>query len=196
MTEQQKLHAAKVLLGTKALTGGDEPKFLPKIYVVNGECCLFLNAARRVAYGTKYPIEVMTIEEAWEIHTGKNRETLNEAEVEKNFDQTGGTYMGMLFCDNMHVYSGMIQNPIICKSDNKIAKEEVLDQPISRLSLSVRAQNVLTLQGLNTYRELLEFGRDKMLKLRNMGVTTVAIFDAEMNRVGLYDYWKENKPVK
>ena len=196
MTEQQKQHAAEVLIHSKELLGGDDPKFLPKVFVVNGKCYWFLNVARRAAFGTEHPIEVMTIGDAWEIHLHLPADTLKKECVDSNFDQTGSTFNGLLFCDNMHVLSGMIQNPIICQSDNKIAKEEVLDQPISWLSLSVRAQNVLTSQGLNTYRELLEFGRDKMLKLRNMGVTTVKIFDAEMSRVGLYDYWKENKPVK
>jgi hypothetical protein len=29
-----------------------------------------------------------------------------------------------------------------------------------------------------------------------MGVTTLASIDAEMDRVGLWDYWKYNKPIK
>ena len=190
MTEQQKQHAAEVLLGTKQLTGGDEPKYLPKIYVVNGKCCLFLNAARRIAYGTKHPIEVMTIEEAWEIHTGKNRETLNKAEVEKNFDQTGGTYMGMLFCDNMHVHAEIIPNPIICESDNKTVKEEVLDRPINRLFLGIRAQNVLIRMDIKTYRDLIKFGREKLMNVRNVGKRTIYEFDDEMARAGLGRFWR------
>ena len=56
MTEQQKQHAAEVLLGTKALTGGEDGKYLPRLYVVNGKCYLFLNVARRAAIGTNYTI--------------------------------------------------------------------------------------------------------------------------------------------
>ena len=47
MTQEQLKHAAQMLLNTKQLTGGDEPKYLPKIYIVNGHCYLFLNVARR-----------------------------------------------------------------------------------------------------------------------------------------------------
>ena len=67
MTEQQKQHAAEVLINNSMMLLGsteEDPKYLPKVFVVNGKCYWFLNVARRAAFGTKHPIEVMTIEEA------------------------------------------------------------------------------------------------------------------------------------
>ena len=95
MTEQQKQHAAEVLIHSKELTGGDEPKFLPKVFVVDGHCYMFLNAARRAAYGTEHPIEVMTIEEAWQIHLHMPADTLDKKAVAWDFDQTGSTFSGL-----------------------------------------------------------------------------------------------------
>lgn len=190
MTEQQKLHAAEVLLGTKALTGGDEPKFLPKIYVVNGECSLFLNAARRLAYGTTYPIEVMTIEEAWDIVHAKDGQKFDPNEVEDNFDSVGSTFDGKLFCDNPFINAGMVQNPVIRIADAKEDPDAAQDSEINRMRLSVRAQNVLTRMGIRTYRDLIKFGREPLLKVRNVGKTTIFEFDDEMDRAGLGRFWR------
>ena len=195
MTQEQLQHAAEVLLGTKALTGGDEPKFLPKIYVVNGECCLFLNAARRIAYGTSYAIEVVTIEDAWEIHTGLSRDSMKREEVAWEFDTTGSTYDGRLFCDNYSVLAGAVPNPVVKLMTGKSDPTAMLEVPINRLFLGIRAQNILTKIGCTTYGDLLKFGREKLLKVRNVGVTTLGEFDAEFDRIGLWNQWKFNRPI-
>ena len=190
MTEQQKIHAAEVLLSTKALTGGDEPKFLPKIYVVNGECCMFLNAARRSAYGTTYPIEVMTIEEAWNIVHSNDGQKLDPKEVEDNFDQTGSTFEGKLFCDNPFINACMVPNPVIRIADAKEKPDTAQESEINRMRLSIRAQNVLTRMSIRTYRDLIKFGREQLFKVRNVGKTTILELDAEMDRAGLGVFWK------
>ena len=137
MTEQQKQHAAEVLIHSKELLGGDDPKFLPKVFVVDGKCYMFLNAARRAAYGTSLAIEVMTIREAWEIYMHMSADTLNEKEVEWNFDQTGSTFNGQLFCDNRKVMAGMVQNPVIKYVSGKPELSAVADMPINRMFLGV-----------------------------------------------------------
>lgn len=190
MTEQQKLHAAEVLLGTKALTGGDEPKFLPKIYVVNGKCYLFLNAARRAAYGTTYPIEVMTIEEAWDIVHLNDGLTLDQKEVEKSFGTVGSTYEGKLFCDNHAIIASMVPNPVIRIADATEDPYTAQESEINRMRLSVRAQNVLTKLCIRTYRDLIKFGREPLFQVRNVGKATIFEFDDEIDRAGLGRFWK------
>lgn len=196
MTEQQKQHAAEVLIGTKALTGGEDGKFLPKLYVVNGKCYMFLNVARRAALGTEYPIEVLSIEEAWQTHMHLSPDSLAREAVEWEFDTTGSTYDGCLFCDNKNIYPSMVPNPIINATTNRPSIDAILDTDVNRLFLSIRAQNILTRLKCKTYRDVLKFGREPMLKTRNMGTTTLAVIDAEMDRVGLWDYWKYNKSIK
>ena len=195
MTEQQKQHAAEVLIHSKELTDGDEPKFLPKVFVVDGHCYMFLNAARRAAYGTSLAIEVMTIREAWEVYMHMSADTLNEKEVEWNFDQTGSTFNGQLFCDNREVMAGMVQNPVVKMMDGKPDRAAMLDVEINRLYLTTRAQNILMKTGCKTYGDALKFGREPMSKLRNVGATTISELDAEFDRVGLWNQWKYNKPI-
>ena len=195
MTEQQKQHAAEVLIHSKELTGGDEPKFLPKVFVVDGHCYMFLNAARRAAYGTSLAIEVMTIREAWEIYMHMSADTLNEKEVQWDFDQTGSTFNGQLFCDNREVMAGMVQNPVVKMMDGKPDRAAMLDVEINRLYLTTRAQNILMKTGCKTYGDALKFGREPMSKLRNVGATTISELDAEFDRVGLWNEWRYNKPI-
>ena len=196
MTEQQKQHAAEVLIHTRELMGGDDPKFLPKIFVVNGHCYLFLNAARRASYNTVYPIEVMTIREAWEIHYHMPADTLDDRSIESDFDQNGSTYEGLLFCDNRQIMANMIPNPVIKMQSNKPDLMEVAEMPINRMFLGIRAQNILMKTKCKTYGDALKFGRETMSKLRNVGVTTISELDAEFDRVGLWNQWKYNKPIK
>ena len=195
MTEQQKQHAAEVLIHSKELLGGDEPKFLPKVFVVDGHCYMFLNAARRAAYGTSLAIDVMTIREAWEIYMNMSADTLNEKEVEWNFDQTGSTFNGQLFCDNHEVMAGMVQNPVVKMMDCKADRAAMLDVEINSLYLTTRAQNILMKTKCKTYGDALKFGREPMSKLRNVGATTISELDAEFDRVGLLNQWKYNKPI-
>ena len=195
MTEQQKQHAAEVLIHTKELLGGDDPKFLPKVFVVNGKCYMFLNVARRAAFGTEHPIEVMTIEEAWEIYTHLPADALKKDAVEWNFDQTGSTFSGLLFCDNRTVMAGKVQNPVVKMMDGKPDSAAMLDVEINRLYLTTRAQNILMKTGCKTYGDALKFGREPMSKLRNVGATTISELDAEFDRVGLWNQWRYNKPI-
>lgn len=195
MTEQQKQHAAEVLIHSKELLGGDDPKFLPKVFVVDGHCYMFLNAARRAAFGTSLAIEVMTIREAWEIYMHMSADTLNEKEVEWNFDQTGSTFNGQLFCDNREVMAGMVQNPVVKMMDGKPDRAAMLDVEINRLYLTTRAKNILTKLGCKTYGDALKHGRETISKLRNVGATTISELDAEFDRVGLWNEWRYNKPI-
>lgn len=198
MTEQQKQHAAEVLVKNSMMLLGstaEEPKYLPKVFVVNGKCYWFLNVARRAAFGTEHPIEVMTIGDAWEIHLHMSADTLNEKAVEWNFDQTGSTFSGLLFCDNREVMAGMVQNPVVKMIDGKPDRAAMLDVEINRLYLTTRAQNILTKTGCKTYGDALKFGREPMSKLRNVGATTISELDAEFDRVGLWNQWKFNKPI-
>ena len=171
------------------------PKFLPKVFVVDGHCYMFLNAARRAAYGTSLAIEVMTIREAWEIYTHLPADALKKDAVEWNFDQTGSTFNGQLFCDNREVMAGMVQNPVVKMMDGKPDRAAMLDVEINRLYLTTRAQNILMKTGCKTYGDALKFGREPMSKLRNVGATTISELDAEFDRVGLWNQWKFNKPI-
>lgn len=196
MTQEQLQHAAQMLVvNSRKMMGGDDPKFLPKVFVVDGKCYMFLNAARRAAYGTSLAIEVMTIEEAWEIYTHMPADTLKKDAVERNFDQTGSTFNGLLFCDNREVMAGMVQNPVVKMMDGKPDRAAMLDVEINRLYLTTRAQNILMKTGCKTYGDALKFGREPMSKLRNVGATTISELDAEFDRVGLWNQWRYNKPI-
>lgn len=198
MTEQQKQHAAEVLVKNSMMLLGstaEEPKYLPKVFVVNGKCYWFLNVARRAAFGTEHPIEVMTIRDAWEIHLHMPADTLKKECVDSNFDQTGSTFNGQLFCDNREVMAGMVQNPVVKMMDGRPDRAAMLDVEINRLYLTTRAQNILIKTGCKTYGDALKFGRESMSKLRNVGATTISELDAEFDRVGLWNQWKFNKPI-
>ena len=97
MTPLQKIKAANTLCRSISLV--EDNKLLPKIFVVNGKCYWFLNAAKRAAYETNYPVEILTIEEAVKVCTDKPR-TLTRNSVVWDFDQRGETFGGYLFCDN------------------------------------------------------------------------------------------------
>ena len=156
---------------------------------------MFLNAARRAACGTSLAIEVMTIREAWEVYMHMSADTLNEKEVEWNFDQTGSTFNGQLFCDNREVMAGMVQNPVVKMMDGKPDRAAMLDVEINRLYLTTRAQNILMKTGCKTYGDAIKFGREPMSKLRNVGATTISELDAEFDRVALWNQWRYNHPI-
>lgn len=199
MTEQQKQHAAEVLVKNSMMLLGstaEEPKYLPKVFVVNGKCYWFLNVARRAAFGTEHPIEVMTIGDAWEIHLHMPADTLKKECVDSNFDQTGEAYYdGRLFDDRNSVMTSMVPNPVIKYVSGKADISAVADMPINRMFLGVRAQNILTKLGCKTYGDAMKHGRETISKLRNVGATTISELDAEMDRVGLWNQWKYNKPI-
>jgi hypothetical protein len=199
MTEQQKQHAADVLVKNSMMLLGstaEEPKFLPKVFVVNGKCYWFLNVARRAAFGTEHPIEVMTIADAWEIHLHLPADTLRKECVDSNFDQTGDTYYdSRLFDDRNSITTSMVPNPVIKYVSDKADLSAVADMPVNRMFLGVRAQNILMKLGCKTYGDALKHGRETISKLRNVGATTLSELDAEFDRVGLWNQWKYNKPI-
>lgn len=195
MTEQQLQHAAEVLLGTKALTGGEDGKYLPRLYVVNGKCYLFLNVARRAAFGTDYPIEVLSIEDAWQTCMYLHPYKLKHDEVDWEFDSTGSTFNGFLFYDKL-IYPSMVQNPIINAYTNQPFIDAILDTELNGQLLTTRAMNILKGLCCKTYRDVLLYGREAILNRRNVGGATIALIDYEMARVGLWDYWKNNKQIQ
>ena len=195
MTEQQLQHAAEVLFGTKALTCCEDSKYLPRLYVVNGKCYLFLNVARRAAFGTDYPIEVLSIEDAWQTCMYLHPYKLKHDEVDWEFDSTGSTFDGYLFSDN-RIYPSMVQNPIINACTHLPSLDAILDMEINRLFLSSRALNILYGLSCKTYRDVLAYGREALKNRRNVGIATIGEIDAEMERVGLLQYWKYNKQIQ
>ena len=113
MTREELKYAAETLIHSVHITGGDNPKYLPNVFIVGGHCFWFLNAARRAAYNTNLPIYVLTIESAWAIHYGINGDNLQKESVAWDFDQTGDTFNGSLFCDNARVHANTINNAVI-----------------------------------------------------------------------------------
>ena len=88
------------LLGSKSMLINDG-RLLPKIYVVGDRPYWFLNAAKRAAYGTKHPVEVIDIGEAYKVVPKRMVEEANRHGIEYYFDQTGETFRdGRLFCNN------------------------------------------------------------------------------------------------
>lgn len=108
MTKEQIKQAADALLRSQGLLGTD--MYLPKIFVVNGDIYYFLNAARRAAFGTEHPIEVMTIEEAFQTRYGFVPDKLA---VAREFKQEGDTFAGRLFMDEGSLTPQQVYNPII-----------------------------------------------------------------------------------
>ena len=114
MTQKQLQHAAEVLLNSHWLISPkDELRYLPKVFIVNGKCYWFLNAAKRAAFGTNAVIHVMTIEQAWHIHLHLHPDTLKKECIEKNFDQTGDTFGGRLFDEPHSPLAQMVNIPIV-----------------------------------------------------------------------------------
>lgn len=88
-------------------------KLMPMVFVVNNRPYWFLNAARRAAFKTKYPIEIIGIEAAYEWNTGHSRKELNKHDVNWHFDQKGETFNGQLFEDLIGVMADSVNIKII-----------------------------------------------------------------------------------
>lgn len=101
MTNEVRTKMCRMLCNKRELA--PDGKLMPKVYVVNDRPYWFLNVAKRAAYGTDYPIEVIGIEEAFEWHTGLNRSALPKHEVNWQFDQKGATYDGRLFDEGISI---------------------------------------------------------------------------------------------
>lgn len=101
MRENVRLRAAERLMTTH-ISG--ENMLLPKIYIVGSRTYWFYYAALRAAYGTPFEVEKMTIEEAFEVYTGKPSDMLDKQRVSWEFNQRGEIFEGKyLFCDNKKV---------------------------------------------------------------------------------------------
>lgn len=98
MTKEIRERACRALMCSNRLGGS----YLKKIYVVGNEISWFLNAAKRVAYGTRYVIETITLEEACQFMM---KPLPDHKFIDSNFDQNGAIYPGgRLFCNNPNVY--------------------------------------------------------------------------------------------
>ena len=114
MTREQLEKAALALVSShRLISSSDEVRYLPKVFIVNGKCYWFLNAAKRAAFGTNALIHVMTIEQAWHIHLHLHPDTLKKECIEKNFDQTGDTFGGRLFDEPHSPLAQMVNIPIV-----------------------------------------------------------------------------------
>ena len=78
---------------------------------------------------------------------------------------------------------------------NKIGnKNIVIKIPMCRDGLI--ATKELTKLGIKTYRELLKYSRARLFQTRNVGKTTILEFDAEFDRIGLWNQWKYNQQLR
>lgn len=109
INQQQINFAAERLLASPGLV--KKGMYLPKIYIVAGRCYWYLNAARRVAFGTNHRIYVLTIEDAWKI-SGRKVKPYNYY-IGRDFDQTGETYDGKLYDQIGSVLADHVPNEII-----------------------------------------------------------------------------------
>lgn len=195
MNNETRQYAAKLLLKSKQLTGGDDPKFLPRIYVANGKCYYFLNAARRAVVGTQYPIEVMTIEEAYKIEYGQEFSATMRDMVAWNFNSTGSTYKGgNLFRDNNAIKANLVSNPIR-RLNGGLYKLAILNDDINTMFLQSRVKNILLEIDCKTYGDLIKIGRKNIRDVKSIGSICIAELDAEMDRVGLTEYWMGIKTI-
>ena len=192
MTQEQLKHAAEVLINSHNLISPkDEVRYLPKVYVVDGHPYWFLNAARRAAFGTKHPIEVVTIEEAWEIHLNLGRSSLRRDRVDWGFDQTGDTFNGKLYDSKESEYANGVKNPIIPCGWVQLNIDRLMDAELNLSRLSTRAANLIWDKAeCRTYRDLINFKRSELAKFRNVGDVTLCEIDTLMENAGLLSYWK------
>ena len=65
------------------------------------------------------------------------------------------------------------------------AQEAKLNMPISELRLSVRANNCLVHENLQTVRELVQYSEDRLMEIRNFGETTLTEINEKLTELGL-----------
>lgn len=189
MNEKQKQHAADLLMSSGFIVGSDH--LLPKIYVVNGDCYWFLNAARRAAYGTSHDIEVVTIEEAMRMN-GINPLLVRRSRILQNFDQLGETYYdGRLYNSLSSVQASAVRNRVIGEEVPEDTPSMVMmDQSIEWQKLPARVAHAIhARKDIQTYRDLIRYGRNGILQLRNMGETSIVSLDNHMEDVGFGKIW-------
>ena len=69
--------------------------------------------------------------------------------------------------------------------EEKSEYDEVLDQPLEKLSLSVRAKNCLDSENILTVRELVSLTESELLKVRNFGKTSLKEVKLKIQELGL-----------
>ena len=69
--------------------------------------------------------------------------------------------------------------------EEKSEYDEVLDQPLEKLSLSVRAKNCLDSENILTVRELVSLTESELLKVRNFGKTSLKEVKLKLTELGL-----------
>ena len=111
MTQEQKQHAADLLARSWWLVGEDN--FLPKVFMVNGKCYWFYNVAKRAAYKTRYPIEIVTIDDVFYLMTRDDQKHISRGTILHEFDQSGSTFNGRLFENANSELAEMVNIPII-----------------------------------------------------------------------------------
>lgn len=68
--------------------------------------------------------------------------------------------------------------------------QEKLDSPIDLRTLPARAVFAIDYIGVNTYRELINYGRINLLKFRNVGRGSIYKIDCLFEEIGLERYWR------
>lgn len=136
MTNETKQRISELLLNNSELLGKE--LLMPKVFVVNDHPYWFLNVARRAAYGTEYPIEVITIEAAYETVHKKPASMMDRSKVEWNFDQTGDTYGGALFAGGT-LLADMCKVPVIVNGE--IKTRQIINQQKREFLLKMLKRN-------------------------------------------------------
>ena len=124
MTNEVRLKISKMLMHKRDLLG--DGMLVPQVYVVNDHPYWFLNVARRAAYGTRFPIEVISIEAAFELVSGLPSSSLDRKHVDWHFDQKGDTFNGRLFDAGGSVLADMCNVPVF--KDGKGDDKQLLKQ--------------------------------------------------------------------
>ncbi len=71
------------------------------------------------------------------------------------------------------------------KEEGESELDKLLDQPLDRLNLSVRAKNCLDSENIVTIRELVSLTESELLKVRNFGKTSLKEVQKELKKLNL-----------
>ena len=162
MTNEMKQIAAEKLMRAVGLAG--EGKRLPKIFIAGTHCFWFLNAARRQAYEDGGKVEMMTINEAFELTTNLPATCLKHDSVAWNIDQRGDTYDGRLFNGFDIIYPDDIESEVSetqlvnDKMDKAVKKSrEMIVEALERNSTKKAAAAYLGISVQQLYKKLKQF---------------------------------------
>jgi predicted transport protein len=137
----------------------------------------------------------MTIEEAYKIEYGQELSATMRDMVAWNFNSTGSTYKGgNLFRDNNTIKANLVSNPIR-RLNGGLYKLAILNDDINTMFLQSRVKNILLEIDCKTYGDLIKIGRKNIRDVKSIGSICIAELDAEMDRVGLTEYWMGIKTI-